>query len=101
MRNRANTPPRDESTFIHGGTAGIDTKQEDKPKATKVSSRAKPVSISFAEENLRAIDDVIRGEMQSGTPRVNRSDVVRAAVMGLENLSKTEISELIKKAKLK
>jgi len=101
VRNRANTPPRDEAAFIHGGTAGIDIKQEEKPKAPKTGSKAKPVSISLAEENLSAIDDVIRREMQSGNHRVNRSDVVRAAVMGLGNLSKADISELIKKAKLK
>ena len=64
-------------------------------------SKAKPVSISLADENLRAIDNVIKNEMLEGGVRVNRSDVVRAAVMGLEKLTKAEISKLIEKAKLK
>ncbi|MFO5558385.1 hypothetical protein, partial [Klebsiella pneumoniae] len=62
-------------------------------------SKAKPVSISFFEENLKDIDDLITGEMISGKSRVNRSDVVRAAVEALKSLSKTEISRLIAEAK--
>ena len=98
MRNRANTPPRDEASFISGGTAGLDKVQEVKQKT---SAKAKPVSISFSELNLESIDSHIRNEMMSGNSRVNRSDVVRAAIMGLEQLSKSEISVLIKKAKMK
>jgi len=37
--------------------------------------------------------------MISGKSRVNRSDVVRAAVEALKSLSKTEISRLIAEAK--
>ncbi|XUA21490.1 hypothetical protein ACQVA2_21955 (plasmid) [Citrobacter sp. OP27] len=101
MRNRANTPPRDESSFIHGGSAGIDKVVETQPAKKPVTSKAKPVSISLADENLKAIDDVIRNEMMTGNSRVNRSDVVRAAVMSLEKLSKSDISILIERAKLK
>ncbi|EOY62446.1 TPA: Par-like protein [Klebsiella pneumoniae] len=57
------------------------------------------MSISFFEENLKDIDDLITGEMISGKGRVNRSDVVRAAVEALKSLSKTEISRLIAEAK--
>ncbi|ART03273.1 Par-like protein [Klebsiella pneumoniae] len=57
------------------------------------------MSISFFEENLKDIDDLIAGEMISGKSRVNRSDVVRAAVEALKSLSKTEISRLIAEAK--
>jgi chromosome partitioning protein len=39
--------------------------------------------------------------MLSGRSRVNRSDVVRAAVMALGNLSREEISQLIEKSRLK
>lgn len=101
MRNRANTQPKDESAFINGGTAGVEVPKEQSAPAPQNVSKAKPVSISFADEHLSAIDDVIREEMVSGTPRVNRSDVVRAAILGLARLSKAEISDLIKKAKLK
>ena len=101
MRNRSNTPPKDESAFINGGSAGLNT-EENKPEIKKtVVSKAKPVSISLADENLRAIDNVIKNEMVEGGVRVNRSDVARAAVMGLEKLTKAEISKLIEKAKLK
>jgi len=101
MRNRSNTPPKDESAFINGGSAGLNA-EENKPEIKKAAmSKAKPVSISLADENLRAIDNVIKNEMLEGGGRVNRSDVVRAAVMGLEKLTKAEISKLIEKAKLK
>ncbi|WP_318367063.1 hypothetical protein [Enterobacter sp.] len=101
MRNRANTPPKDEASFINGGSAGLNTKEVETPAKKPTASKAKPVSISLAEDNLRAIDNVIREEMLTGRTRVNRSDVVRAAVMALEALSKNEISSLIEKAKLK
>ncbi|EDY3919733.1 Par-like protein [Salmonella enterica subsp. enterica serovar Infantis] len=57
------------------------------------------MSISFFEENLKDIDDLITAEIVSGKGRVNRSDVVRAAVEALTTLSKTEISRLIAEAK--
>lgn len=98
MRNRANTPPRDEAAFINGGTAGLDNAKKSSEKSLVVS-KAKPVSISFFEENLKDIDDLITAEMVSGKGRVNRSDVVRAAVEALKTLSKTEISRLIAEAK--
>lgn len=101
MRNRSNTPPRDEDSFINGGSAGLTSKAVEPVTKKAVTSKAKPISISLAEDNLRAIDDVIREEMMAGSARVNRSDVVRAAVMALETLSKNEISILIRKAKLK
>ncbi len=97
MRNRANTPSRDEAAFINGGTAGIDNTKVTSERPLAVS-KAKPVSIFF-EENLKDIDDLITGEMISGKSRVNRSDVVRAAVEALKSLSKTEISRLIAEAK--
>lgn len=100
MRNRAHTPPRDEASFINGGTAGLTAKNPDESNKS-ATSKAKPVSISLAEENLNSIDNVIKEEMLSGNRRVNRSDVVRAAVMALENLSRAEISQLIEKARLK
>ena len=83
MRNRANTPSRDEAAFINGGTAGIDNTKVTSERPLAVS-KAKPVSISFFEENLKDIDDLITGEMISGKSRVNRSDVVRAAVEALK-----------------
>ena len=98
MRNRANTPSRDEAAFINGGTAGIDNTKVTSERPLAVS-KAKPVSISFFEENLKDIDDLITAEMVSGKGRVNRSDVVRAAVEALKTLSKTEISRLIAEAK--
>lgn len=101
MRNRAHTPPRDEASFINGGSAGLTVNHPDEPGKKPVGSKAKPVSISLAEENLNSIDNIIREEMLSGRSRVNRSDVVRAAVMALENLSRDEISQLIEKSKLK
>ena len=73
MRNRANTPSRDEAAFINGGTAGIDNTKVTSERPLAVS-KAKPVSISFFEENLKDIDDLITGEMISGKSRVNRSD---------------------------
>lgn len=103
MRNRASTPPRNESEFINGGTAGVD----DGPQTTSGSviktklSKAKPVSISFTEENLEAIDRHIKNEIMSGNSRVNRSDIVRAAILGLDKFSQTEIAEFIEKVKLK
>lgn len=69
-------------------------------KITKSKSKAKPVSISFADENLRSIDNTIREEMNNSGLRVNRSDVVRAAVMAFESLSLDERSSLIQKAKM-
>ena len=51
MRNRANTPSRDEAAFINGGTAGIDNTKVTSERPLAVS-KAKPVSISFFEENL-------------------------------------------------
>ncbi|WP_248255109.1 ribbon-helix-helix domain-containing protein [Escherichia coli] len=88
MRNRANTSPRDEAAFINGGTAGLDNTKKSSDKSSVVS-KAKPVSISFFEENLKDIDALITAEMVSGKGRVNRSDVVRAAVEALKTLSKT------------
>lgn len=101
MRNRAHTPPRDEASFINGGTAGLTAKNLDEPGKKTAGSKAKPVSISLADENLNSIDNIIREEMLSGSSRVNRSDVVRAAVMALGNLSREEISQLIEKSRLK
>ncbi|WP_341486697.1 hypothetical protein WIY22_23625 (plasmid) [Salmonella enterica subsp. enterica serovar 4,[5],12:i:-] len=98
MRNGANTPPRDEAAFINGGTADFDNAKKSSDKSSVVS-KAKPVSISFFEENLKDIDDLITAEMVSGKGKVNRSDVVRAAVEALTTLSKTEISRLIAEAK--
>jgi chromosome partitioning protein len=100
MRNRANIIPRDESAFINGGTAGTD-KLATTPEKTRVVSKAKPVSISLFDDNLRDIDNIIRDEMVSGSARVNRSDVVRAAVEALKRLDKSVISTLIKEAKQK
>lgn len=95
MRNRSNTPSRSENDFIHGGTAGID-KSDNK---NKIAKKAKPVSISFFEDNLSDIDTIIRNEMVSGNARVNRSDVIRAAISALKNLSEIEISRLIFESK--
>ncbi|QZY97809.1 hypothetical protein [Pantoea dispersa] len=97
MRNRSNTPPKDESAFINGGSAGLGLVQEKKHES---KSKAKPVSISFAESNLSAIDNCIRDEMNKSGTRVNRSDIVRAAITKFENLNTEERSELIKNAKL-
>ncbi|EMC7720527.1 ribbon-helix-helix domain-containing protein (plasmid) [Escherichia coli] len=102
MRNRANTSPRDEAAFINGGTAGLDKGFDNTKKSSdksSVVSKAKPVSISFFEENLKDIDALITAEMVSGKGRVNRSDVVRAAVEALKTLSKTEVSRLIAEVK--
>ena len=98
MRNRANTPSRDEAAFINGGTAELDNAKKSSNKSSVVS-KAKPVSISFFEENLKDIDALIMAEMVSGKGRVNRSDVVRASVEALKTLSKTEISRFIAKAR--
>lgn len=100
MRNRVNTPPRDEASFITGGTAGID-KSIEEPQVSNAKTKAKPVSISFSEDNLKTIDQIIRDEMMDGNSRVNRSDVIRAAITALINHPRTEVSELIKKSKLK
>ena len=100
MRNRTPSASRDETAFIHGGSAGIDASTE-QPKNSKILNKAKPISISFSEKNLRDIDDIIRGEMRSSGARANRSDVVRAAVTAVKNQSKCAISALIKEAKLK
>lgn len=100
MRNRAHIPPRDEAAFINGGTAGTD-KPAKQPEKSRVVSKAKPVSISLFEDNLTDIDNIIREEMVSGSARVNRSDVMRAAVEALKKLSKSEISTLIQEVKLK
>lgn len=97
MRNRANTPAKDESAFINGGTAGPGVVPDKKNLA---KSKAKPVSISFADSNLQSIDNCIRDEMNNSGLRVNRSDVVRAAVMAFEKLSENERSKLINSAKL-
>ncbi|ECU3077705.1 Par-like protein [Salmonella enterica subsp. enterica serovar Typhimurium] len=59
------------------------------------------MSVSFFEENLKDIDELITAEMVSGKGRVNRSDVVRAAIEALKTLPKTEISRLIAVAKQK
>lgn len=100
MRNRANVPPRDESAFINGGTAGTD-KPASPPEKARVVSKAKPVSVSLFEDNLRDIDDIIREEMVSGSVRVNRSDVMRAAVEALKKLKKSEISALLLETRLR
>lgn len=97
MRNRANTPPRDENAFINGGTAGLGVVKE---KSNEPKSKAKPVSISFAAVNLEVVDNCIREEMINSGNRVNRSDVVRAAIMAFEKLNPLERSELIQKSKL-
>lgn len=98
MRNRASAPPRDETAFINGGTAGTD-KPVKAPEKTRLVSKAKPVSVSLFEDNLKDIDDIIREEMVSGSARVNRSDVMRAAVDALKKLTKSEISTLIQETK--
>lgn len=97
MRNRVNTPPKDENAFINGGTAGLNAVSE---KVSTVKTKAKPVSISLADSNLKSIDNCILDEMNNTGHRVNRSDVVRAAVMAFEKLNQNERSELIQKAKL-
>jgi len=100
VRNRANTPPRDETAFINGGTAGTDKPTKNQEKS-RVVSKAKPVSVSLFDDNLADIDNIIREEMVSGSARVNRSDVMRAAVEALKKLSNSEISTLIKEARQK
>lgn len=101
MRNRANTPLRDENSFINGGSAGVDTSRPIVSNEPKGGIKAKPISISLTEENLKVIDDVIRNESVNGNLRVNRSDVVRAALMGISALDQNEISLLIQSAKMK
>lgn len=98
MRNRANVPPRDETAFINGGTASTD-KPSNLPTKPRISDKAKPVSVSLFDENLRDIDTIIRDEMVSGNVRVNRSDVMTAAVESLKRLEKREISMLIQESK--
>lgn len=100
MRNRSNTPPRTETDFIHAGSAGIDSTTPSLSKTVSVR-KAKPVSISFFEDNLQDLDNIIREEMVLGNARVNRSDVVRASIEALKKLSKSDISSLIAKAKQK
>ncbi|MDP1346200.1 hypothetical protein, partial [Klebsiella pneumoniae] len=78
--------------------AGIDNTKVTSERPLAVS-KEKPVRISLFEENLKDIDDLITGEMISGKSRVNRSDVVRAAVEALKSLSKTEIYRLIAEEK--
>lgn len=99
MRNRANTPPKDENAFINGGSAGLGMVPQ-KTVTDTVKGKAKPVSISFAITHLTAIDNCIRDEMNSSGHRVNRSDVVRAAIMAFEKLNQADRSELIQNAKL-
>ncbi|WP_324030867.1 hypothetical protein GC087_25570 (plasmid) [Pantoea sp. JZ2] len=99
MRNRANTPPKDENAFINGGSAGLGLVQ-DKSISDTPKGKAKPVSISFATTHLDSIDNCIRDEMNKYGHRVNRSDVVRAAIMAFEKLNQAERSEMIQSAKL-
>lgn len=99
MRNRANTPPRDENAFINGGSAELGLVQKESSSVTS-KSKAKPVSISLATTNLASIDNCIRDEMNTSGARVNRSDVVRAAIMAFEKFSSDERSTFILKAKL-
>ncbi|MDV5241834.1 hypothetical protein [Leclercia adecarboxylata] len=101
MRNRSNIPPRDENAFIYGGTAGVDKNPPVSQTQGKKTLKAKPISFSLTEGNLQSIDDVIRNLMLDGTSGVNRSDVVRAALLGLEKLTKADIASLIKESKLR
>ena len=67
---------------------------------TVIADHDKPQpSGCLLEENLKDIDALITAEMVSGKGRVNRSDVVRAAVEALKTLSKTEVSRLIAEVK--
>lgn len=101
MRNRTNIPPRDEAAFINGGTAGIDKATPEKASQRKQNTKAKPISFSLTEENLVNIDAVIRDAMNAGITGVGRSDVVRAALIALEKLSKDEVASLVRDAKLR
>lgn len=103
MRNRAGTPNRDENDFINAGTADIDkpVKQSVEPPESVKASKAKPVSISLAEENYLSIERHIKNEIMYGNTRANRSDVVRAAILALDKLPQKEVSELIEKAKMR
>lgn len=101
MRNRSGTIKHDEADFINNGTAnfsGKNTPQRITEPTQKI--KAKPVSISFANENLLSIDEHIKNEILAGNSRVNRSDIVRAAIMALDSLPRKDISKLIKKAKI-
>ena len=104
MRNRSGVTKDRENDFINGGTAALSPSViEDTPAAEAEpvkKAKAKPVSISFTDDNLREIDNRIRNEILAGGTRVNRSDIVRAAIIGLERFSDEEISQLIRKAKL-
>lgn len=101
MRNRAHVPPRDEKAFINGGTAGVDVKQPESSAQRKQTAKAKPISFSLTEDNLSRIDEVIRDLMMEGISGVNRSDVVRAALLSMEKLQKDDIAALIKESKLR
>lgn len=104
MRNRSGVTTEKENNFINGGTATLSTAVPSETKTTGAEpvkkAKAKPVSISFTDENLSEIDSRIRNEILAGGTRVNRSDIVRAAILGLERFSDEEISLLISKAKL-
>lgn len=103
MRNRSGVTKERENDFINGGTAALSPNVAPEVKAVEEpvkKDKAKPVSISFTNENLSEIDNRIRNEILAGGTRVNRSDIVRAAILGLERFSDEEISQLISKAKL-
>ncbi|ERK09431.1 hypothetical protein L579_1213 [Pantoea sp. AS-PWVM4] len=93
-----------ENDFINGGTAALSPNTAPDVNAVEAEpvkkAKAKPVSISFTDENLSEIDNRIRNEILAGGTRVNRSDIVRAAILGLERFSDEEISVLISRAKL-
>ncbi|CBJ48213.1 hypothetical protein [Erwinia amylovora] len=102
MRNRARTIKRDEADFINSGTANVNG-QNTAPQSVNKSApkiKARPVSISFANENLLSIDEHIKSEVLAGNSRVNRSDIVRAAIMALDNLPREDIARLIQRAKM-
>lgn len=106
MRNRSGVSKEREDDFINGGSAALAVKTDlpersvDPEPVKKSKAKAKPVSISFTDENLKDIDNHIRNEILNGGSRVNRSDIVRAAIHGLERFSAAEISALIGKARL-
>jgi chromosome partitioning protein len=52
VRNRAHTPPKDEASFINGGSAGLTAKNLDEPSNKPATSKAKPVSISLLKRIL-------------------------------------------------
>lgn len=103
MKNRSLTPARSENDFINAGTAGIDgfSQNESRNFYKAKTNKAKPISISLAEEHLNTIDRFIKEEAIAGNARVNRSDIVRAGILGLEKLSQLQLTELIEKVKLK